>query len=776
MSIIDNLKGECMSYTDFDFPHTHMYESDLRELLAKMKKLEETVKNFVNLEQLKFADPITWNITTQYQKGTIVIDAQGNAYISKEIVPMGVQLDNTDYWLEIFNFMDYIKSFNSNLTVNIESNTNRATSNYIEDDWLVLNDILYEVTSNIAIDDLFIIYPNTGYNIKHFTIEDFIKVFTTWATSTINQYKDDIDASELTYQAAMQAEVDRILAGATVDSEVIDARLGADGVNYTTLGLAIRTQFYNLTHGLTGGLVPMTFAPSLTLDRRWNKTNGSGQTGAKYCRTNLMTVAGVMSAFSLSDSNTYEYYLTIGDSTYAGSGAGFIRATENQSGIFFIPDDAARIGITFHRLDDAVMADSDITAITALIKAYTLTDNTMTLANKAADAKAVGDAFNEVGDAFDKISEQLGCDYDISGVTWETGTINSSGNVITSGYSTNRASDFIAVLSPSIMFIPSADIRSGRFIAGYNNDKTFIGTIGGNDPEVTDTETDIVIQIPAGVSYIRITRHEDATITDISYVNAVKMINDAYNETISKGTTVTGTNKSRYFTDANDAPLNKIFRLSTTAEIDNTPLGNGVSDASTVYDGSLGYRQIAGYLTGTLITYGSSDAVKHQIFISHRTVTQLEPTVMYYRSYYNNEWSIWHSVGNKVSPASTNIAIRRRMICEYLDANGDPVHTDGGYGANPQYMGNDPVLFDDCDDAPNNSIYQLDLDLIEGIMYHNPFPGKSSTLITTGSIYSSRHAMVQMCIGLDTGNDTLMAVRYSYLSGGTVNWTNWKYL
>lgn len=756
------------------YPYTDFHEMNLDFLLRSMKELEQAFKDFTASNSLIFADPIYHDMSSTYAKNTIVIDAEGNAYIAKQNVPSGVQLGNTDYWMLIFDFEGYVERANKNFTVNYFSNVTRTDRALEAGDWLVLDDVLYKVTIDIPVDGEFII----GTNIVHFTVEQFLKDFTTSIVNTVNQYKDDIDASELAYQAAMQAEVDRILAGATVDSEVIDARLGADGVNYTTLGLAIRTQFYNLTHGLASDLVPMTFTPALTLDRRWNKTNGSGQTGTKYCRTNLMTVAGYMSAFSLSDSTTYEYYLTIGDSTYAGSGVGFIRSTDNQSGIFFIPDDAARIGITFHRLDDAVMVDSDITAITALIKAYTLTDTSMDLANKAADAKAVGDAFDVVDDTFDKISDQLGCDYDISAVTWETGTINSSGNVITSGYSTDRASDFIAVLSPSIMFIPSADIRTGRFIGSYNANKVFIGTIGGNDPDVTDTETDVVIQIPAGVSYIRITRHEDATITDISYINAVKMINDAYNETISKGTTVTGSNKSRYFTDANDAPLNKIFRLSTTAEIDNTPLGNGVSDASTVYDGTLGYRQIAGYLTGTLITYGSSDALKHQIFISHRTVTGLEPTVMYYRSYYNNEWSIWHSVGNKVSPASTNIAIRRRMICEYLDINGDPVHTDGGYGTNPQYMGDDPVLFDDCNNAPNNSIYQLDLDLISGIMYNNPFPGKSSTLITTGSIYSSRHAMVQMCIALDSvgTNDTLMAVRYSYIAGGVVNWTNWKYL
>lgn len=33
-----------MSYTDFDFPHTHFYDSDLRELLYKVTKILGTVK------------------------------------------------------------------------------------------------------------------------------------------------------------------------------------------------------------------------------------------------------------------------------------------------------------------------------------------------------------------------------------------------------------------------------------------------------------------------------------------------------------------------------------------------------------------------------------------------------------------------------------------------------------------------------------------------------------------------------------------------------------
>lgn len=33
-----------MSYTDYDFPHNHFYETDLRELLCKFKNTEDAIK------------------------------------------------------------------------------------------------------------------------------------------------------------------------------------------------------------------------------------------------------------------------------------------------------------------------------------------------------------------------------------------------------------------------------------------------------------------------------------------------------------------------------------------------------------------------------------------------------------------------------------------------------------------------------------------------------------------------------------------------------------
>lgn len=253
------------------FPYTNFHELNASWLVKKMNELIEAMETFKATESLKFADPIIWDIATQYQKSTIVLDPTGNAYLSLQPVPAGVQLNNDDYWLEIFNFTDYTRTANKNLTVHVETNTTRATASYNVDDWLIWEDVLYKVTAAIAIDDALVV----GTNLVHFTVEDFLKAFINYATGLIQQYKNDIDASELAYRnqlaqditnttATLQAQLNQAISGATVDSEVIDARIGANGRVYSTLGVAIRAQVTNLynrvdSHGITGNFIPENY-------------------------------------------------------------------------------------------------------------------------------------------------------------------------------------------------------------------------------------------------------------------------------------------------------------------------------------------------------------------------------------------------------------------------------------------------------------------------------------------------------------------------------------
>ena len=241
------------------FPYTNVHELNLDWVLSMMKALEAEWEAFTAGNSLTFANPMLHDVTKTYAKNTIVLDGNGNAYVSLQAVPVGVGLQNGDYWLMVFDYEAFIEKVNKNFTANYYRGSYRATAAMAIGDWLTVDDILYKATAAIAVDDIL----EDGVNITHFTLEDFIKAFMQSANQLIQQYKDDIDESERQYVADMQAEVDRILAGATVDSEVIDARYGADGVNYPTLGDAIRTQFTDLSEIViksSGNATTATFA------------------------------------------------------------------------------------------------------------------------------------------------------------------------------------------------------------------------------------------------------------------------------------------------------------------------------------------------------------------------------------------------------------------------------------------------------------------------------------------------------------------------------------
>ena len=154
------------------FPYTNFHELNLDWMLNALRELEHTINDFVAINALKYADPIQWNITTQYEKNTIVIDPQtGTAYISVQPVPAGVSLTNTDYWTVVFDLSTFVVKAAKNLAVKYENETTTtATFNSNIGDWLVWSDTLYIALTNITAGDSYVI----DSNIKHFTIEDIV--------------------------------------------------------------------------------------------------------------------------------------------------------------------------------------------------------------------------------------------------------------------------------------------------------------------------------------------------------------------------------------------------------------------------------------------------------------------------------------------------------------------------------------------------------------------------------------------------------------------------
>lgn len=93
------------------------------------------------------------------------------------------------------------------------------------------------------------------------------KVSTAMLLSGVN---DEIDS----LNTELNGRIDNIIAGgdAPSEAEIIDARRGANGVNYPSLGVAIRTQFDDINYGLaasTGNLIQ-----SLDIDKVVSNNNG----------------------------------------------------------------------------------------------------------------------------------------------------------------------------------------------------------------------------------------------------------------------------------------------------------------------------------------------------------------------------------------------------------------------------------------------------------------------------------------------------------------------
>lgn len=153
------------------YAYTDFHELNADWMIRTMMELINQVENFVSLNAIKYADPIQWNITSQYEKNTVVIDPlSGTAYISVKPVPMGVALTNTDYWTVVFDLGSFVVRAAKNFSNRYEADTTTtATFASSEGDWLVWGDTLYEViVPTINAGDQYVV----DSNIRHITVEE----------------------------------------------------------------------------------------------------------------------------------------------------------------------------------------------------------------------------------------------------------------------------------------------------------------------------------------------------------------------------------------------------------------------------------------------------------------------------------------------------------------------------------------------------------------------------------------------------------------------------
>lgn len=299
----------------FEFPQTRTYDGDLGYIIKTLDALVKKYNTFFDYNTIHFADPIEWDITSQYAAFTIVFDTDaGASFISKQPVPAGITLDNSDYW-----------SFVGPLIVDGEARTEierilhfvtdiydvgpTASALRLAGQYLITGGDLYKVTQAINVGET---YTN-GYNVTKTTIEQLVLDFISRNIPQVDTYLDvdslnpvanrpvtnkfisvdnnitavsgrtsnlettvlginaalsghaaelntlsgslnDEIANRQNADAQLSARMDTFAslpAGSTAgNAELLDIRVAADGTTYNSAGDAVRGQIEELTNDL----------------------------------------------------------------------------------------------------------------------------------------------------------------------------------------------------------------------------------------------------------------------------------------------------------------------------------------------------------------------------------------------------------------------------------------------------------------------------------------------------------------------------------------------
>lgn len=132
------------------WPYTDFHNLNLDWILETLKKQDAAIADFISLNSITYANPLQWDITRQYPKNQVVLDTNGDGYLSVQPVPVGVEIDNTDYWTKIGNFSELWSTVKLAITAADEGLKITASADRASGDLVWLNNTLYVCTTAIT--------------------------------------------------------------------------------------------------------------------------------------------------------------------------------------------------------------------------------------------------------------------------------------------------------------------------------------------------------------------------------------------------------------------------------------------------------------------------------------------------------------------------------------------------------------------------------------------------------------------------------------------------
>ena len=137
-------------------PYTNFHDLNLDWIIEVLNEFNTRLTDFVSLASIKYADPIQWDITSQYEANTVVVDSNGNAYLSVRPVPSGVSLDRTEFWTKIGNFDELWADVKRAITPNDEGHSTTATAHRAVNDLVWVDGSLVRVTKAMTAGDAYV--------------------------------------------------------------------------------------------------------------------------------------------------------------------------------------------------------------------------------------------------------------------------------------------------------------------------------------------------------------------------------------------------------------------------------------------------------------------------------------------------------------------------------------------------------------------------------------------------------------------------------------------
>ena len=159
-------------------PYTNFHDLNLDWIIEVLNEFNTKLTNFVSLATIKYANPLQWDITNQYEANTVVVDSNGNAYLSVQPVPSGVSLDRVEFWTKIGNFDELWADVKKAITPYDEGHSPTATAARAVNDLVWVNGVLVRVTKAMIAGDSYVPGSNCVSSSTNEVLHYLVNAFT----------------------------------------------------------------------------------------------------------------------------------------------------------------------------------------------------------------------------------------------------------------------------------------------------------------------------------------------------------------------------------------------------------------------------------------------------------------------------------------------------------------------------------------------------------------------------------------------------------------------